>query len=120
MSVSGSCHCGATKFEIVALPESLTTCTCTFCSKRGMLWGYYPADQVTMVSETARAIYNPSVVNLHHFCAVCGCGTYSETPDWSSGEPDMTKMRIGINARLLDDVDLKSIPHKEIDGRNLW
>jgi hypothetical protein len=75
---------------------------------------------VTIVSETAEAVYSPNVVNKHHFCATCGCGTYSVTPDWSTGQPDMTKLRIGLNARLFDDVDLKAIKHLEIDGRNLW
>ena len=36
----------------------------------------------------------------HHFCATCGCGTYSESPDFSKGEPDFTNPRVGVNARL--------------------
>ena len=31
-----------------------------------------------------------------------------------------TKQRIGVNIRLLDDIDVKSISVSEIDGRNLW
>lgn len=120
MSVTGTCHCGATRFEIAAVPESVTACNCTFCSKRGMLWAYYAADEVTIVSESAKAIYNPNGMNRHHFCATCGCGTFSETPDWSTGEPDMSRMRIGINGRLLDGVDVGTIPLKEVDGRNQW
>ena len=119
MSVVGTCHCGATRFEVETLPESVTECTCTFCSKRGVLWAYYQPEQVKIVSETSEAVYAPRL-NQHHFCATCGCGTYSVTPDWSSGSADMSKTRIGVNARLFDGVDVKAIRHLEIDGRNLW
>ena len=39
MTVKGSCHCGATQFEVPTAPESVTRCTCSFCTKRGALWG---------------------------------------------------------------------------------
>ncbi len=29
MSVKGSCHCGATQFEVEAAPEEVTQCTCS-------------------------------------------------------------------------------------------
>ena len=38
MTIVGKCHCGATQFEIEAAPESVTSCTCSFCSKTGALW----------------------------------------------------------------------------------
>ena len=55
----------------------------------------------------------------HHHCAICGA-TYSESPDWSTGKPDFTNPRIGVNANLLDDFDLGSVEVKVIDGKNLW
>ena len=27
----------------------------------------------------------------HHHCGTCGCGTYSESPDWTGGKPDFDK-----------------------------
>jgi hypothetical protein len=56
----------------------------------------------------------------HHFCAGCGCGTYSESPDWSTGKPDFDNPRVGVNSRLLDDFDLDAVPVTVIDGKNLW
>lgn len=56
----------------------------------------------------------------HHFCTTCGCGTYTETPDWSTGEPDFDNPKISINARLFDDFDLDAVPVTMIDGCNLW
>ena len=120
MTILGTCHCKATRFEVDTLPESVTSCTCTFCAKRGALWVYYAEDQVRILSETSPGVYAPGGLNQHHFCATCGCGTFSVTPDWSTGEPDMSRSRVGLSARLFDDIDLKMIPHNEVDGRNLW
>jgi hypothetical protein len=39
MTVKGSCHCGATQFT-AQRPATVTRCTCSFCSKRGVLWAY--------------------------------------------------------------------------------
>ena len=41
MTVKGSCHCGATQFTGAKRPDTISRCTCSFCSKRGALWAYY-------------------------------------------------------------------------------
>lgn len=122
MTITGSCHCGATRFELQAAPVELTRCTCTFCSKRGALWAYYAPRELQLPPPADRdAIYQwRSKTVKHHFCPVCGCGTYSESPDWSTGQADFSRPKIGVNARLLDEVDIEAIPVKVIDGRNLW
>ena len=48
------------------------------------------------------------------------CGTYSESPDWSTGKPDFDNPKVGVNARLFDDFDLDAVPVNLIDGKNLW
>ncbi len=122
MAIKGSCHCGATQFEVPAAPTSVTHCTCSFCSKRGALHAYYPQDAFKL--KTARDRVSTyqwrSYTIQHHHCAICGCPTYTESPDFSTGEPDFDHMRVAINARLLDDFDLDAIPVKVIDGKNLW
>jgi hypothetical protein len=47
-------------------------------------------------------------------------GTYSETPDWSTGKPDFDNPKVGVNSRLFDDFDLDAVPVTVIDGKNLW
>jgi hypothetical protein len=42
-------------------------------------------------------------------CAVCGCGTYEESPSWVNGQPDFSNPKIAINARLLDGFDVDSV-----------
>jgi hypothetical protein len=120
--IKGSCHCGDTQFEVTDAPASVTRCTCSFCSKRGALWAYYQPAQfrlTALAGKSATYRWNSRTVK-HHFCGTCGCGTYSESPDWSTGKPDFDNMRIGINAHLFDDFDLQTVPIEVIDGKNLW
>ena len=122
MPIKGSCHCGKTQFEVSAAPKDVTRCTCSFCSKRGALWAYYKPAQFRLVSQPEDvATYRwGSKTVKHHFCAECGCGTYSESPDWSTGKPDFEKMKVGVNAWLFDDFDPDAFPVTVIDGKNLW
>ena len=122
MTIQGSCHCGATRFSVAEAPREVTRCTCSFCSKRGALWAYYTPQQfrlTTPVEQVSTYRWRSKTV-AHHFCAGCGCGTYSESPDFSKGEPDFANPRVGVSARLFDDFDLDAVPANVIDGRNLW
>jgi hypothetical protein len=122
MTIKGSCHCGETRFEVSEAPSSLTRCTCSLCAKRGALWAYYTPAQfrlVTPIEKVATYRWGSRTVK-HHFCAACGCGTYSESPDWSTGKSDFDNPRVGVNSRLLDDFDLDAVPATVIDGKNLW
>lgn len=121
MRIGGSCHCRATTFEVADAPAAVTQCTCSFCSKRGALWAYYPPSEVTLNSIDHRGTYRwGSRTVKHHFCMICGCGTYTETPDWSSGKADFDNPKISINARLFDNFDLGAVEVVTIDGKNLW
>ena len=118
--VKASCHCGACQIE-VETPEHVTSCTCTFCSKRGALWAYYPKENVTFLQPVQHdASYSKRGFAHHHFCANCGCTTYSESPSWVDFKPDYEHMRISVNARLIDDLDPATLRVETIDGRNLW
>ncbi len=122
MPLKASCHCGATQMTVEAAPTEVSRCTCSFCSKRGALWAYYQPDQFKLTTARDRvSTYQwRSFTVQHHHCAICGCGTYSESPDWSKGEPDFNNLRIGVNARLFDDFDLDGAPVKVMDGKNQW
>ena len=101
MIVKGSCHCKATTFEVSDAPGTVTQCTCSFCSKRGALWAYYTPDQFKLTSAPQNVSFYRwgSKTIKHGFCAVCGCGTFTQTPDWSTGEPDFDNPKISVNAR---------------------
>lgn len=57
----------------------------------------------------------------HHFCAACGCATYSDSPAFEmDGSWDRQTRRVGVNARLFDDFDAAAASVTVIDGKNLW
>jgi hypothetical protein len=122
MALKGSCHCRATQFEIAKAPARVARCTCSFCSKRGALWAYYAPAEFTLATARDRvSTYQwRSFTVEHHHCAICGCGTYTESPEWVDGKPDLSRKKIGINARLIDDFDLDAVPVDVLDGKNLW
>lgn len=105
MRLKGSCHCGATKFEVSSAPETVTRCTCSICSKRGGLWAYYPATEFVLITplENVATYQWGAKLGKHNFCPICGCGTFTETIDFSTGEPDFDKPIVSVNARLFDD-----------------
>jgi hypothetical protein len=124
MTITGSCHCGKVAFEIDGdLPDTLTRCTCSFCAKRGALVAYFRPDQLRDIGvDGLGSIYrwNTKLV-AHHFCATCGCATYSDSPDFQpDGRWDKKTRRLGVNARLFDDYDAAAMPMTVIDGKNLW
>jgi hypothetical protein len=124
MMLTGSCHCGTVVFEIKGdIPNTLTRCTCSFCSKRGHLYAYYEPSQfelITSKSDLATYRWQSKLVD-HYFCPNCGCGTFSDSPDFQlDGSWDGKTRRIGINARLLDNFDAAEAPVEVIDGKNLW
>ena len=86
------------------------------------VWAYYTPAQFRLTSppeNVATYLWGSRTVK-HHFCASCGCGTYSKSPDWSTGKPDFDNPKVGVNARLFDDFDLDAVPVTVIDGKNLW
>lgn len=123
MTIQGSCHCGRTRFEIDAeIPDELTRCTCSFCSKRGALYAYFTPKQFRLLASESDGVYrwNSELVS-HHFCANCGVPTFSDSPAFElDGSWDRKTRRIGVNARLFDDFDAASARVSRIDGKNLW
>jgi len=124
MAITGSCHCGSNSFRIEGeLPAALTRCTCSFCASRGTLIAYYAPEQFHPdAREGGDGIYrwNTQLV-AHHFCKVCGCGTYSDSPAFGQdGSWDGVTRRIGVNARLFEGFDAATAPVTVIDGKNLW
>ena len=124
MTIKGSCHCGNVSFKIDGeIPNQLTRCTCSFCSKRGALYAYYQPDQFDYsASGESDGIYrwNTQMV-AHHFCSNCGIPTFSDSPAFElDGSWDKKTRRIGVNARLFDGFDAATAPVAVIDGKNLW
>jgi hypothetical protein len=123
MALKGHCHCGRNAFEVEGeLPEKLTRCTCSFCSKRGALWAYFEPSQFKAAEANSDAVYRwRTKMVAHHFCSACGCTVYTDSPAFQpDGTWDGKTRRIAINARLLDDFEAADHPVTVIDGKNLW
>ena len=124
MPLKGSCHCRATQFEVTEPPTEVTSCNCSLCGKRGQLHAYYDVHQfkLTTVRDRVSTYQFGHYVGQHHHCAICGCGTYSEFPDFSTGEPNYERMKVSVNARLFDveAFDVDAVPVKRVNGRTDW
>lgn len=132
MTLTASCHCGATQIELPALPTSIKSCNCTFCHRSGAVWGYYDPAEVKIISAAHDAIYSPSGMNHHHFCSQCGGNTHGSSPDWASTynndgtlKPGMAggvpeKRTAAVNLRMIIDLDLDQLAIVKVDGRNSW
>ncbi len=124
MNITGSCHCGKTSFRIDGeIPVQLTRCTCSFCAKRGALLAYFAPDQfqVTVIPADDSVYRWQTRQVAHHFCAHCGCATFSDSPAFElDGKWDGSTRRIGVNARLFDDFDAALAEVTVIDGKHLW
>jgi hypothetical protein len=87
-----------------------------------MLWAYYTPEQFRLDEPPqAQTTYRWRTKAVeHHFCPACGCATFSRSPDFSTGKPNFDKMRIGVSAYLLEDIDIWALPLTVLDGKNLW
>jgi hypothetical protein len=124
MTVKGSCHCGSTAFEIDGeIPAQLTRCTCSFCAKRGAVTAAFTPQQFRLTSPpSGESTYRwQTKTVLHHFCPVCGCATYTDSPAFEpDGSWDKVTRRIVVNARLFDNFDAAEASINVIDGKHLW
>ena len=103
MTIDARCHCGKNVFSIDGeLPAELTRCTCSICASRGALYAYFEPKKFKVVKSDADAIYRWNTRQVaHHFCAECGCTTYTDSPAFElDGSWDGKTRRIGANARL--------------------
>jgi hypothetical protein len=110
----GSCHCGRVRFRIQADLSQLTRCTCSMCSKKGLLGCYVPRDRFQLLqgaNELGLYQFNTKVAK-HFFCRHCGIHPF--------GNPRSNPDAYAVNVRCLDDFDLESAKPevKLFDGRN--
>jgi len=112
-TISGSCLCGAVRFEITR-PDHMTSCNCSACRRYAALWAYAPPARARIVAaEGATIAYTRGEASLaFHSCATCGTTTH-----WASRIDD----KIAVNLRLADDpAVLAAIPVRHFDGAESW
>jgi hypothetical protein len=117
---SGSCHCGAIRFE-AAVDISLGTgkCNCSICTKM-RLWSVKvkPTDFRLLAGESEQTDYRGNNEVAHHlFCKHCGVRAF----EWVD-VPNMTGGKyFNVNVACLDGLDIDELmaaPVTYYDGLN--
>lgn len=115
--IKSSCHCGALRLEISGeVPSSLTSCNCSFCRRAGGLMAYYSPTQVKVLAEPG---------SIHEYIwgdkslAQVRCSKCGSLSHWRSLDPNQTD-RMGVNARLFEDIDFSQIKIRRFDGADTW
>ena len=119
---SGSCHCGATRFEVDIELDHVRACDCSMCRRRGTLNHRVPDEALRLFTPLADlAIYRwHTGAATDYFCPKCGIQPFRKPRGYLT---DAAKARgeapfsgWAINVRCLDGVNLNSIPVREIHG----
>jgi hypothetical protein len=111
---SGSCHCGAIKFDVDGEIDSGLSCNCSICSRRASLLWFVPRTALRLrTPESAMGTYkfNKHVIN-HRFCPTCGIHVFGEGAD-----PEGNAVA-AVNLRCIENLDLSKVPVQEYDGRS--
>jgi hypothetical protein len=109
---TGSCHCGAVKFEVTTDLKSVISCNCSLCSRAGYLLSFVPSAQFKLLSGEDNLQdyrFNKHAI-AHVFCKTCGVRSFAK-----GKRPDGQEMR-AINVRCLAGVDPESLTITKVDG----
>lgn len=113
MNYKGSCHCGRIAYEVEGTLEQVMECNCSNCSRRGYLLWFVPREQLKLLTSEENLstyLFNKKAIK-HHFCGVCGSAPFGEGSDGG-------KAMAAVNARCLEDVDLKTLEVVQVDGKS--
>jgi hypothetical protein len=109
----GGCHCGRIRFRAEVDLDLLSQCSCTMCTKKGILHLPIFPDAFTLLrGKQALKVYHfETGVAQHIFCEHCGIHPFYVP----RSQPD----KITVNARCLDDIDGPSLkPSRFFDGKH--
>ncbi len=114
--VVATCYCGDTKVTLPFIPKTATQCNCSFCSRAGAIWAYFPSGSLKIEAKNSRPT-SEGKPNNHYFCGQCGMHTHGDTPDY--GKNDGSRID-NVNLNMIDGFDWSQVKVEKVDGRNLW
>lgn len=113
--LEGSCHCGAVRWQLDAMPTSATACNCTACRRYGALWAYGHEGEDIRVSGSTTAYIRGKALSFD-FCPRCGNVTH-----WRGLETDAQgRRRIAVNLRTTEPGPIAHLPIDHFDGLATW
>lgn len=113
--LTGSCHCGNLTWTYADIPEGVTACNCSLCSRYGALWAYGQLNKGISVTGFTNVYMRGNRRNGFHFCATCGCLAY-----YQANAPDeQGNTRIAVNLRMVTEPEkIAYCPIDHFDGRD--
>ena len=114
MHYRGSCHCGRVAFEVEGDIQSVMSCNCSMCQRKGSLLWFVPRDALRLSTPEENAstyLFNKHAIQ-HRFCPTCGIHPYGEGSDAKGNR------MAAVNVRCLEGIELESIPVTHFDGRS--
>ena len=110
---TGSCHCGAIRFEIDTDLAELTTCNYSICRRKNALMVKVHESRFKLLAGAESLTeYQFHTQTAHHFfCKTCGIYPFHRkrvTPDY-----------FGVNVYCLDDFDPIGIPVRATRGAEM-
>lgn len=101
----GGCLCGRVRYQVKVDLERVISCSCSYCSKRGLLLAFVSGDQFALVSgDTEITDYSAESTSfIHEFCRTCGTEVFA----WRKRQNE--SRMIAINVRSLDGIDVSAV-----------
>ena len=79
MTITGGCHCGAVRYEVVGEAITHALCHCSDCRRHAgapmVGWTMYNEDAVKVIKGTTKE-YHSSEFGRRQFCPECGTGLF--------------------------------------------
>lgn len=111
---TGSCHCGAVRYEVDAAIDGAIACNCSMCGRSGTLLAFVPAGDFRLLSGADQLTsYHFNTHNIDHvFCKVCGIKSFAKGKGRDGSDTR------AINMRCVDGVDLNALKITQFDGKS--
>lgn len=110
---SGSCHCGAVRFEVDAPARvKVKDCNCSICRKSAYLHLLVPRDRFRLLEGEEKLVtysFNTGAAK-HMFCSSCGVKSFYVPRSHPTG--------YSVNARCIDSDTIAALDIEPFDGRN--
>lgn len=111
---TGSCHCGAVKFDVDMELGKVVACNCSMCGRSGTLLAFASPEQFTLRSgedQLGKYTFNRHMID-HMFCKTCGIKPFAR------GKKRDGSAMVAVNARCLEGVDVASLEIQHVDGKS--
>ncbi len=109
---TGSCHCGAVRYEFDAELKEGMTCNCSHCHRKGFVLAFIPKENFRLIAGAdaqSEYFFNKNAIR-HLFCRTCGVQSYGE---------GVAMPQMAINLRCVDGVELETLTLTKYNGKDV-